>query len=143
MHCPLTGKPCIMPKEIFVTEIKEDAVRHLYMCRMCGDEYIKNLADADVVTKSLEVVSSDGNVSHNERVIQGDQDDELLNQTIEGQFLDDDITGITMPIPLTEPQRINKIKAIEAKMQAAIDKEDYESAAKLRDILKHIQDEKD
>ena len=132
-----------MPKEIFVTEIKEDAVRHLYMCRMCGDEYIKNLADADVVTKSLEVVSSDGNVSHNERVIQGDQDDELLNQTIEGQFLDDDITGITMPIPLTEPQRINKIKAIEAKMQAAIDKEDYESAAKLRDILKHIQDEKD
>jgi protein-arginine kinase activator protein McsA len=129
-----------MPKEIFVTEVKEDAVRHLYMCRMCGDEYIKNLADADVVTKSLEVVSSDGNVSHNERVIQEGKDEEELRRVFEEHLTEDEASETETPA--TPPsQRFNKIKAVEAKMQDAIDREDYESAAKLRDILKLMLDE--
>ena len=142
MHCPLTGKPCIMPKEIFVTEVKEDGVRHLYMCRMCGDEYIKNLADADVITKSLEVVSSDGNVSHNERVIQEGEDEDELRRVFEEHLTENEAVGTETPAaPPT--QRVHKIKAVEAKMQDAIDREDYESAAKLRDILKLMREESD
>jgi len=126
MHCPLTGKPCLMPKEVFITEVKDNDVRHLFMCRQCGDKYIEDLNDADVVTKSLEVVSSDGDISHNEHVL----DDEHIGD------LPENLQELPTPQPITAPvSTLQQIKAVEAKMQAAIDKEDYESAAALRDIL--------
>ena len=127
MHCPLTGKPCVMPKEVFVTEVKPEGVRHLYMCRICGDEYIKNLTDADVVTKSLEVVSSNGNVSHSEHVL---QDGQPYDDIVEG----DGETIVNDP----ERQKINQLKALEARLQEAVDEEQYELAAKLRDELKQL-----
>ena len=130
MHCPLTGKPCVMPKEVFVTETTPQGVRHLYMCRICGDEYIKQLNNAEVITKSLEVVSSDGNVSYSEHTIEGGSSHtEAMEEMIEEE--EREFTP--------EKQKINKIKAIEAKILAAADAEDYKLAAKLRDELKKLR----
>jgi len=125
MHCPLTGKPCLMPKEVFVTEVKESGVRHLFMCRKCGDEYIAGLDKAEVITKSLEVVSSDGDVSHNEHIL-------------ENEYLGDKPQNPPQPIaaPTSTAQQI---KAVESKMQDAIGREDYESARTLRDILNELK----
>jgi protein-arginine kinase activator protein McsA len=135
MHCPLTGKPCLIPKEVFVTEVKEDGVRHLFMCHQCGDEYIATLNDAEVVTKSLEVVSSNGDISHNEHIL----DDTHITETHITEEVES-LQELLPPKPITAPvSTIQQIKAVEAKMQAAVDREDYESAAALRDILKELQ----
>lgn len=135
MHCPLTGKPCLMPKEVFVTEVKKDGIRHLFMCRKCGDEYIANLQNADIVTKSLEVVSSSGDISHNERILVDTQNPALAEPPKK------EISHFPAPQPVVAPiSTIQQIQAVEAKMQTAIDREDYESAATLRDILKDLHD---
>ena len=129
MHCPLTGKPCIMPKEVFVTETTPAGVRHLYMCRMCGDEYIKKLNNAEVITKSLEVVSSDGNVFYNEHTVEnGKSHSDALEEMIK-----EETEGFS-----PEKQKINRIKTLEARLAEATTEEDYELAAKLRDMLKKL-----
>ena len=133
MHCPLTGKPCVMPKEVFVTEVKPEGIRHIYMCRICGDEYIKNLTDADVVTKSLEVVSSNGNVSHSEHILQdGQPSGDILEQILR---TDEELPPSDFS---PEKQKMNRVKALEARLDEAVIEEDYELAAKLRDELKEL-----
>lgn len=141
MHCPLTGKPCIMPKEISITEVKDGKVEHQFMCQECGNQYIKELKNIDVVTKSLEVMSSnEGDVSYNEKLTNKHSLDtyekELGQEEInEGQQLPPTQAPANPPLS-TEQQA----KAIEAKLSEAVDREDYKTASILRDMLKEFNE---
>jgi len=135
MKCPLSGKPCLMPKEIFVTEIREDGVKHLFLCRKCGEQYIENnLQNVDLVTKAMEVMATNGgDIMHSEHI--QDQNEELLTDSYNELEL---LLNEQEPPPEEVPL-LPQIKKAEAKLQEAIDKEDYESAGQLRDILEELK----
>ena len=136
MRCPLSGKPCLMPKEVFVTEIRGHETKHLFLCRLCGEQYIKRLDDADVMTKSMEVISSNDGIEYAEHVL---DETTLLDQA--AQSIEDNRLPNEEKLEL-EPSSSSimpQIKKIEAKLQQAIDAEDYESAAQLKDILQALQ----
>ncbi len=127
MKCPFTGKPCLLPKEVFVTEVNGSDLSNLFLCRQCGDDYISKLDDPDVITKSLEVKSSADGLSHQERVVENIDDIKLeLPQEP------------SVPNNLKSRSLVPQIKKIEAKMQQAIDQEHYEDAALLRNILTEL-----
>ena len=131
MKCPFSGKPCLFPKEICV-ELADDPTQSMFLCHRCGDEYIKNLEqDSQIITKSLDVVSNEGGVSHREHII-----DELLLTSDADEPVNPDEIDSSQPkqVPLM-PQ----IKKIEAKMQDAINQENYEDAALLRDIMEELK----
>lgn len=124
MKCPFSGKPCLLPKEVLVTEYKSNDVAHnLFLCKDCGDDYIQKLNDNEKVTKKVDVLSANPEgITRTEHII-GE----------ESQLID-------APTP-KKPALLPQIKKVEAKMQEASDKEDYEEAAKLRDILKLLKEE--
>jgi len=131
-----------MPKDVFVTEVRPEETKHLFLCRLCGEKYMEGLHDADVVTKSMEVVSTDKGISHSEFTVDGDnKPSEFEDEDFE--FTLEDIARVMeeeeeLPPP-TEPPLIPEIKKVEAKLQEAVDKEDYESAGPLSEILKELQ----
>lgn len=132
MKCPFTGKPCLLPKEVFVTEVSGNQLNNLFLCRQCGDNYIAQLDDPDVVTKSLEVISNAEGLSHQEHVLEDAIDINSLEQA-EEQTVSNDLKKVSL---------IPQIKKIEAKMQEAIDRENYEDAALLRDILTELHEKR-
>jgi len=124
MNCPFTGKPCLLPKEVFVTEYKDNTTQHLFLCKQCGDDYIKKLEENDKITKTFDVISAkDDNITKTSHVV------------------NDEGEAVIESKPIEKPALLPQIKKIEAKMQEASDKEDYETAAGLRDILKKLKEE--
>jgi len=131
MKCPFSGKPCLFPKEICV-ESAIDPSKTMFLCHRCGDDYIDNLDnDAQVLTKSLDVVSNESGVSHREQIL----DDYVLPGNA-SQLPNPDKVDANKPkrVPL-----LPQIKKIEAKLQDAIDQENYEDAALLRDIIDELK----
>jgi len=144
MRCPLSGKPCLMPKDVFVTEIHEHETKHLFLCRVCGEKYMEKMDNADVVTKSMEMISSDDGVKFAEHVLDEKKLLEQASQALEdAQAINKAPPESESPLVPPKPSVLPQIKKIEAKLQQAIDVEDYESAAQLRDILQALQKEQD
>jgi len=128
MKCPFTGKPCLLPKETFITEPVGNDVKNLFLCRQCGDDYLAKLDNPNVITKALEVISNENGLSHQEHIHEDVVDINLLQQEEEEAVAND----------LKKVSLIPQIKKIEAKMQQAIDQENYEDASLLRDILTEL-----
>jgi protein-arginine kinase activator protein McsA len=131
MRCPFSGKPCLLPKEVFVTEVKPNGVHHLFLCKLCGEKYLEQVDAEDVSTQSaLEVISSKDGLSHSKRLIESNKNiptaADLVNNTL------------NEPKPDIDVIRIEQVKR---KLQDAVNREDYESAAALRDILNSMQEE--
>jgi len=128
MKCPFTGKPCLLPKDIHVTEIKNGNTNNLFLCKLCGDKYIEEIEESDAVTKSLKVISSDNGLTQ-------------TNHITEAKLAElPQIAPEAPPTPPPEPTQkkellLRQVQRVKQKLQAAIDREDYESAAQLRDIL--------
>jgi len=127
MKCPFTGKPCLLPKEVFVTELDGSELKNLFLCRQCGDDYIAKLDDPDVVTKALEVKSDADGLSYQERILENINPPK--QEVPKEQAVPNDLKKVSL---------IPQIKKIEAKMQQAIDREHYEDAALLRNILTEL-----
>lgn len=125
MKCPFSGKPCLLPKEIFVTEMKDDVVTNLHLCRCCGDQYIKDLADSEIVTK-LNSISADNGVVKSNQLIK-------LNET------EPVVEPMDHKVP-TSVITMRQILQLERKLEEAIKREDYESAANLKEVLSDLRD---
>lgn len=126
MYCPLTNKICLMPKEIFVTEMHPDGVKHLFMCRECGEKYIEKLSNVDVVTKSLEVITNEnGNVTTEEKIYEEPipKEEAIIEQN-------------------QNEKDASHLEKLEQKLDNAITHEDYERASKLRDLIKDFKKKK-
>lgn len=136
MKCPFTGKPCLLPKEVFVTEVTSEGVKNLFLCKLCGEKYLEQVDDKDVVTKSaLEVISSDDGISHSERLIETNK--KIITAA--------DVASGEITIPTDKKEQVfspkARIQQVQRKLDSAIQREDYESAAVLRDLLKSLEEE--
>lgn len=128
MKCPLSGKPCLHPKEVFVKEIMGEETNHLFLCKMCSENYVEQLPDSNTVTKSLELVSSINGIRHSEHIVSEEEvDKKHLKSTPSKKPRKDDLSS--------------QIEKIEVKIKEAIDREDYESAAQLKAILGDLKNQ--
>lgn len=57
MKCPFSGKVCLQPKDIQVTEIAGDKITTLHLCKECGQKYV-DMPNAEVVTSMMDVTKS-------------------------------------------------------------------------------------
>ena len=114
MRCPLSGKICLLPKEIEVYEGSSgvNGQCNLHLCRLCGDDYLKQINGIDIVTKSFETITNANGITTSNTYNQIDN-------------------------PVSIESDIDKI---ELKLQIAIKEENYEDAGKLRDILKELKE---
>jgi len=174
--CPLTGKPCLMPKHFSVTEINGDEIKTLKLCNFCGPQYVKQNENA--------VPTEDGKKEEN--TFQGVSDflDGIMKAIIKnaptnipnkepcprcGTTIKDILDSTKLGCPYCYEHYSNELRAIlshshdgatkhvgkvpknwkppeenleqlEAKMQKAVENEDYEEAARLRDKIKKLKD---
>lgn len=127
MRCPLTGKPCILPKEITVTNVEENEVNHLYLCKECGSEYLK-LPTENVVTQ---MTSTPNGIVREVSTTPNNPPPEL-SSVKEEVFLPQEV----------ENTKEDQISKLEKKMRRAIKLEKYEEAAKIRDEIKKMRNYK-
>ena len=110
MFCPFSGKPCLFPKNILSKEEKDGKVEKIYMCSKCGKDYLEKLEQPN--TKLVEITPENADIPEYEiQTIESDSPKEI---------------------------KIYQIKKIEAQLQEAIDEEDFEKAAELKELLKSI-----
>lgn len=60
MKCPLSGKLCLKPKDIQVTEIESGEAKVYHLCKECGGDYL-TMPQANDVLSSLGQITSTPN----------------------------------------------------------------------------------
>ena len=91
----------------------------------------------------MEMISSHDGVKFAEHVLAEKKLLEQASQALEdAQAINKAPPESESPLVPSKPSVLPQIKKIEAKLQQAIDVEDYESAAQLRDILQALQKER-
>jgi len=190
--CPLTGKPCLMPKHFSVTEIENGEVKTVKLCNFCGPQYIqrKEEEDGSPIENKKEEVKEEEKKEIEPIPFKGVQDfldgivkaitkdapmptglpekepcprcktslQDILNTTKLGcpycyEHYSDELKAVLYhshdgavkhvgKVPKNWKPPEENIEQVEAKMQKAIDKEDYEEAARLRDKIKKLKEKK-
>lgn len=115
MKCPFTGKVCVYPKEIVITEDIEGVIKNLHLCKKCGDDYIEKIDKQNIISqsKSIETITSDGNKMEIEE-----------NELETAQF-----------------SILEKIEEMEKAIKHAISEERYEDAHSLKGAIQILKDD--
>jgi len=154
MKCPFSGKPCLRSKEIFVKEVVEGEPRSLYLCHKCGQDYLKTLPDAKVVTEFLRLISTAEGLNQLKGAMdfsgmEGNLPCPQCGKTL-SSILETREVGcsncyqfhnlLELVSVATQPKKLpeEEIVELEFEMQKAIDREDYEWAAECRDEIKRL-----
>lgn len=165
MKCPFTGKLCLNPKEIQVTELTAEGPKTYYLCKDCGLQYM-SMPDAQVTSSLMQVTSSsqgiDAQTTH--RNLTENQpcpkcgatlSDILKSQRVgcaECYDFHKTLDPLVMSCqaatdgPLEHVGKMPKkmrvqdqIKRLEKKMEDAVKIENYEQAVVLRDAIEELK----
>ncbi len=148
LKCPFTGKICLFPKTVKLTKQDDENASVTHLCHSCADQYLSNsdiqAIDTTSQTKLLpngeiesKLVSSVKNIKKLCPKCNASYD-EILNKEKEGCDICHGFHNIitTMGTPVEKP--LISIQALKRKLDIAIAKEDYESAALLRDAIENL-----
>jgi protein arginine kinase activator len=170
MKCPFSGKPCLLPKDIHVTEVKDGETVKLHLCHECGLKYL-NMPNTEVKNTTSQVRA----LPTGEIAAEVFSNDQLTSPcpkcgTTAAEILQNQKVGCdvcytfhpSLQSAVKASQRIlpgqpakhtgkrpgqfkikDQIKKLEAKMAEAIKVENYEKASVLRDAIKELKGQLD
>ena len=174
--CPLTGKPCLMPKHFSITELEGGkVVKTLKLCNYCGPKYLQKQEElkktkkpenslqgiTDFLNGIVKAITQNAtmptNLPNKEPCPRcGTSIEDILNSTKLGcpycyDHYSNELRAVLShshdgavkhvgKIPKNWKPLEESLEQLEVKMQKAIDKEDYEEAARLRDKIKGIKE---
>jgi protein arginine kinase activator len=162
MKCPITGKLCLNPKEITVTNIEVNKATHMYLCKECGADYLQMPAD-NIVSKTTQMSTTPNGIVHKTKTT--NESPEMIAPCPEcGATLNDILTSQKISCPncykfhkhlnvvmtQIEPNEVpsendntheidDHVQELEKQMRKAIKEENYEEAAKIRDEIRKIK----
>lgn len=167
MKCPFTGKPCLLPKDIHVTEVRDGETHKLHLCHECGLKYL-NMPNTEVKNTTSQVRA----MENGEIASEVFTDDQLhvpcpkcgttAASILQNQQVGCDVCYTFHPSlqnsvkanqrvppgraarhtgksPSSRFKMNDQIKRLEQKMKEAIKAEEYEKASVLRDAIKELK----
>ena len=168
--CPLTGKPCSLPKYLTITDIENGEVKSMKVCSMCAEDYLKKPGEEKKISKEAKNVhnflqellelkpkieDTKGPCPGCKATLQTIAEDKKLGCPQCYSWFDKEVKNVIrhnqaglkhvgkVPEKFKKKMKEEKSRALlfdlEGDLRVAIQKEDYEAAAELRDIIDVIK----
>jgi len=172
--CPLTGKPCSLPKYLTITDIENGEVKSMKVCSVCAEDYLKkgskDLDEKKEPSKEAKnihnflqellelkpkIKDEKGPCPGCKATIQSIAEDKKLGCPQCYSWFENEVKNVIrhnqaglkhvgkVPEKFKKKMKEEKSRALlfdlEGDLRVAIQKEDYESAAELKDIIDVIK----
>ena len=164
MKCPFSGKPCIRPKEIYVRDIQDGEEHILHMCRKCGEEYLANLPEVEVMKKLTHLMETPEGVEQVQEILEEKNFNDQTPCPRCGTSLMEILSSQKIGCPecftfhkisemleafVQPPDKVedgselesNILEVLENELRMAIEDEDYEWAAEIRDEIEKLKND--